>query len=83
MISKRTQIRMLVDGPTNGTGWSARRLPLEGEKDDEMSKKRIALQIDSPSDAIIGKYTVGLLKAIPRLSSLDWSTSSYSSKFVR
>ena len=84
MISKGTQIRMLVDGPSNGSGWSARRIPSEGEKDDGMSKKRIALEIHSPSDAIIGKYAVGMRTAILRQSSpFDRSASSCSSKFVQ
>ena len=56
MISKRTQIRLLVDGTPNGNGWSAKKIPTEGEEDKK--NNRISLQIDSPSDAIIGKYTV-------------------------
>jgi len=61
MISKRTQIRFLVDGTSNENGWSAKILP---NKDEEDKKKnnRISLQIDSPSDAIIGKYAVNFYK---------------------
>jgi len=61
MISKRTQIRFLVDGTPSGNGWSAKTLP---NKDEEDKKKnnRISLQIDSPSDAIIGKYAVNISK---------------------
>jgi hypothetical protein len=56
MISKRTQIRVLVDGTPSGNGWSAKTLPNENEEDQK--KNRLSLQVDSPSDAIIGKYTV-------------------------
>jgi hypothetical protein len=58
MISKRTQIRVLVDGTPNGNGWSAKKIPIEGEEDKKAN--RISLQIESPSNAIIGKYIVSL-----------------------
>ena len=57
MMSKRTQIRLLVDGTPSGNGWSAKKIPIEKEED-KKKNNRISLQIDSPSDAIIGKYTV-------------------------
>ncbi len=57
MISKRTQIRVLVDGTASGNGWSAKTVPTIDEED-KKKNNRISLQIDSPSDAIIGKYTV-------------------------
>jgi hypothetical protein len=56
MISKRTQIRLLVDGTPSGNGWSAKTLPNEHE--DDQKKNRLSFQVDSPSDAIIGKYNV-------------------------
>jgi hypothetical protein len=58
MISKRTQIRLEVDGASSGNGWLAKKLPAE----DKTKNNRISLQINSPSDAIIGKYTVSLLR---------------------
>ncbi|CAF1272800.1 unnamed protein product, partial [Adineta steineri] len=57
MISKKTQIRLLVDGTPNANGWAARKIPTEGE-DEKKKNNRISLQVDSPSDAIIGKYTL-------------------------
>jgi len=57
MISKRTQIRLLVDGTPSGNGWSAKKISIEDEEDTK-KKNRISLQVDSPSDAIIGNYTV-------------------------
>ena len=59
MISKRTQIRLLVDGTPSGNGWSAKTLPNEHETDQK--KNRLSFQVDSPSDAIIGKYNVSFL----------------------
>ncbi len=56
MISKRTQIRILVDGIPSGNGWTAKTLPNEHEEDSK--KNHLSLQVDTPSDAIIGKYTV-------------------------
>jgi hypothetical protein len=56
-MSKGTQIRLLVDGTPSGNGWSAKKIPIEKEED-KKKNNRISLQIDSPSDAIIGKYTV-------------------------
>jgi len=61
MISKRTQIRLLVDGTPSGNGWSAKKLSIEDEEDTK-KKNRISIQVDSPSDAIIGKYTVNFHK---------------------
>jgi hypothetical protein len=58
MISKRTQIRVLVDGTPNGNGWVAKKIPIEGEENQKAN--RISLQIESPSNAIIGKYIVSL-----------------------
>ncbi|CAF0762171.1 unnamed protein product [Adineta ricciae] len=63
MISKRTQIRLLADGPPNGNGWSAKKIPTDGEED-KKKNNRISLQVESPSDAIIGKYTL-LLEVRP------------------
>lgn len=57
MISKRTQLRFLVDGTPSGNGWSAKTIPNENNE----KKSRVSIQIDSPSDAIIGKYTVRFL----------------------
>ncbi|UJR26471.1 hypothetical protein I4U23_007798 [Adineta vaga] len=63
MMSKRTQIRLLVDGTPTGNGWAAKKIPTEGEED-KKKNNRISLQVDSPSDAIIGKYTL-LLEVRP------------------
>ena len=61
LISKRTQIRLLVDGPPNANGWVAKTLP-NVDKGDVKKESQITLQINSPSDAIIGKYNVSLHK---------------------
>ena len=60
MISKRTQLRLLVDEEVTGNGWSARTIPDEG-KEGQPKKNRVSLQVTSPSDAIIGKYSVSSL----------------------
>ncbi|CAF1070758.1 unnamed protein product [Rotaria sordida] len=62
MISKKTQIRLLVDGTPSGNGWSARKIPIEDDEIKTKKNNRISVQIDSPSDAIIGKYNVSLYK---------------------
>ncbi|CAF0789791.1 unnamed protein product [Rotaria sp. Silwood1] len=64
MISKRTQIRLLVDGTPSGNGWSAKSIPIEDDDVKTKKKNCISLQINSPSDAIIGKYTL-LLEVCP------------------
>ncbi|CAF2714038.1 unnamed protein product [Rotaria sp. Silwood2] len=64
MMSKQTQIRLLVDGTPSGNGWSAKRIPAEDDEIKTKKNNRISLQIDSPSDAIIGKYTL-LLEVRP------------------
>jgi hypothetical protein len=46
------ELRVPVNGFSNG--WSVQRLPIEDDK----RNNRVCLQISSPSDAIIGKYTV-------------------------
>lgn len=59
MISKGTQIRILVDEKSSDNHWSARTIPTKLEGDEQTKKKNcLSLQIDSPSDAIIGKYFV-------------------------
>ncbi len=80
MISKRTQIRVLVDGTPDGNGWSAKKIPIEGEEDKKAN--RISLQIESPSNAIIGKYIVSLDDPKNRLY-LFLSFHSYYSKYVQ
>lgn len=62
MISKGTQIRILVDEKANDQHWSARIIPTKIEEDQTTTKKKniVSLQIDSPSDAIIGKYLVSI-----------------------
>jgi hypothetical protein len=64
MISKRTQLRLLVDGKATGNGWSARTLPVE-VKEDQAKKNRVSLQVTSPPDAIIGKYSVSSIRVWP------------------
>lgn len=54
MISKRTHLRLLVDGTPSGNGWSARTISLG----DKQKTNSISIQVDSSPDAIIGKYTV-------------------------
>jgi hypothetical protein len=61
MISKRTQIRLLVNGTPSENGWSAKQISNENEED-QKKNNLISLQINSPSDAIIGKYTVNFYK---------------------
>ena len=56
MMSKQTQIRLLVDGTPNGDGWLAKTIPSRNDETKEKKNNRISIQIDSPSDAIIGKY---------------------------
>ena len=59
MISKGTQIRILVDEKSSDNHWSARTISTKLEGDQKKKKKNsLSLQIDSPSDAIIGKYFV-------------------------
>ena len=58
MISKRTQIRLLVDGKSHENDWSAKKLP--NEEENKKKNNRISLQVNSPSDAIIGKYAVSV-----------------------
>jgi hypothetical protein len=58
MISKRTQIRLRVDDTTDTHGWSAKTMPMDNKDDTDKKSNRISLQIVSPSDAIIGKYSV-------------------------
>ncbi|CAM4896545.1 unnamed protein product [Rotaria socialis] len=63
MISKHTQIRLLVDGTENLNGWSVKSLSL-GNNETQEKNNRISLEINSPSDAIIGKYSL-LLEVRP------------------
>lgn len=56
MISKGTQIRISVNEKSNENGWSAKIIPTT--ENDEKKNSRVSFQIDSPANAIIGKYTV-------------------------
>jgi hypothetical protein len=56
MVSKRTQVRLLIDDVSNNHGWSAKRIKNVGnEKTGQLN--RVSLQVTSPCDAIIGRYS--------------------------
>lgn len=80
MISKNTQLRLLVDGKESINGWSAKSLPAENDQT-EKKKNSISLQIDSPSNAIIGKYAVILYEIFIFIDDL-FIYFSYCLKFV-
>ena len=86
MISKGTQIRILVDGTSSGNGWSARTIPTKFEEDQKTKKNNyLSFQVDSPSDAIIGKYHVSHpIRTVVFISQLPISIfHSYYWKFVQ
>jgi len=66
--------------PLNGSsnGWSAKSIPIEDQKDNQ-----ICFQINSPSDAIIGKYSVNISKKKTSFLLLYFYIDSFYSKFVQ